>query len=100
MHVSKFAASVLATLVAGLGSASGGSRPLSSAQVGAATGAAGPMTFYTVAGAAGVNGSTSGTRFVARFHSPESLALDAAGNLYLADSGNSLVRKVTPGGIV
>ncbi len=100
MHVSKFAASVLATLVAGLGSASGGSRPLSSPQVGAATGAAGPMTFYTVAGAAGVNGSTSGTRFVARFHSPESLALDAAGNLYLADSGNSLVRKVTPGGIV
>ena len=36
---------------------------------------------------------------VARFTPPLQLATDKAGNLYVADSGNSLVRKVTPAGV-
>lgn len=36
----------------------------------------------------------------AAFHTPSGLALDAAGNLYVADTGNHAVRKVTPDGTV
>jgi gliding motility-associated-like protein len=36
----------------------------------------------------------------ARFKNPESLAADADGNVYVADAGNSVVRKITPAGDV
>jgi sugar lactone lactonase YvrE len=36
----------------------------------------------------------------ARFKFPTGLALDAAGNLYVADMGNDAVRKVSPAGVV
>ena len=36
----------------------------------------------------------------ARFNKPSGLALDTAGNLYVADTGNSTVRKVSPAGVV
>jgi len=40
----------------------------------------------------------SGTQ--AGFKSPSGLALDAAGNLYVADNGNDQVRMITPAGLV
>src|SRR5262245_2413127 len=52
----------------------------------------------TIAGTAGGVGSVDGTNRAARFNFPQGLGLDAAGNLYVADSDNFTVRKVTPVG--
>jgi sugar lactone lactonase YvrE len=57
-------------------------------------------TVTTVAGLAGVSGSTDGTGSAARFNGPFRLTVDTAGVLYVADTGNHLIRKVTPAGIV
>src|SRR5438445_19413 len=58
-----------------------------------------PYTFTTLAGNAGP-GSTDGTGSVARLYQPQGLAVDSADNVYVADSGNSTIRKVTPTGVV
>jgi sugar lactone lactonase YvrE len=60
--------------------------------------AAGVVT--TLAGAAGQTGGADGAGASARFFYPEGVAVDAAGNLYVADLDNSAIRKVTPGGSV
>ena len=54
----------------------------------------------TLAGAAGLGGNTDGTGSGARFNGPEGIAADSAGNLYVADSGNYTIRKITPAGVV
>jgi hypothetical protein len=52
----------------------------------------------TLAGLAGNPGSANGTNGAARFNWPASVALDGAGNLYVADFNNNTIRKVTPVG--
>jgi ribosomal protein S11 len=56
-----------------------------------------PYTFTTLAGVAdGNTGSNDGTNNGARFYWPEDVAVDNAGNLYVADTFNNTIRKMTP----
>src|SRR5262249_38304277 len=52
----------------------------------------------TFAGSASVRGNADGTS--ATFSSPASIALDAAGNLYVTDAAGHTLRKITPAGSV
>ena len=54
----------------------------------------------TLAGLAGVSGSSDGAGSAALFSRPGGLALDSLLNLYVADTGNSTIRKITPAGVV
>ena len=52
----------------------------------------------TLAGA--IEGYAEGTGTAASFNTPSGMAIDGAGNLYVADTGNNAIRKVTPAGVV
>lgn len=53
----------------------------------------------TLAGEVGVAGNVDGGG-VARFFSPRGIVVDQAGNVYVADTSNHTIRKVTPDGVV
>ena len=52
----------------------------------------------TIAGSPGVPGNVDGVE--ARFNAPTALAVDARGNLWVCDTGNHSIRKVSPSGRV
>lgn len=52
----------------------------------------------TIAGTPGASGYADGTNNSSAFDQPESIAVDNQGNLYVADSGNQTIRKITPVG--
>ena len=54
----------------------------------------------TWVGQAGVDGCVDGDRLTARFCKPAELALDAQNNLFVADSFNHVIRKITGDGKV
>jgi sugar lactone lactonase YvrE/thiol-disulfide isomerase/thioredoxin len=53
-----------------------------------------------LAGLAGSPGDADGTGSVARFNNPSGVAVDSAGNIYVADTMNNTLRKVTVSGVV
>src|SRR5258706_573613 len=54
----------------------------------------------TTAGLNGSYGSADGTGSAARFYAPQGVAVDGSGNVYVADTGNDTIRKITPSGVV
>jgi sugar lactone lactonase YvrE len=56
-------------------------------------------TVSTLAGA-GIAGWDDGPGVEASFNQPQGVAVDAAGNVYVADTGNDAIRKITPQGVV
>jgi sugar lactone lactonase YvrE len=54
----------------------------------------------TLAGLAGSSGSADGLSSAARFYFPQGIAVDNWHDLFVSDSGNFTIRKITPGGVV
>src|SRR5262249_7178897 len=50
----------------------------------------------TIAGLAGSQGADDGTNSDVRFNHPSGVAVDSAGIVYVADTGNSTIRKLSP----
>jgi sugar lactone lactonase YvrE len=61
--------------------------------------APGVITTVAGTGAAGFSGD-GGTATAARLFFPAGVAVDSAGNLYIADTSNSRIRKVTAAGVI
>ncbi|HXB02072.1 MAG TPA: ice-binding family protein, partial [Opitutaceae bacterium] len=53
-----------------------------------------------VAGSSGLGGSTDGTGTGALFNQPGGIVINSSGVLFVADTGNSTIRKIAPGNIV
>jgi len=62
----------------------------------AAAGRASSWLVQTLAGSAGSSGSADGSGVDARFNVPRLLAADSSGNIYVADSYNHKIRRITP----
>jgi len=57
-------------------------------------------TVTTLAGKIGETGTADGKGDIARFSGPRGLAVDKDGNVFVADSDNGAIRKITPDGVV
>lgn len=54
----------------------------------------------TIAGLAGAAGSVDGPSGDARFRYPVGIAADRTGTIFMADTGNSTIRAISPAGLV
>lgn len=56
--------------------------------------------YSVIAGLAGTGGTADGTGNTARFNFPAGITVDAGGNLYVTETMNNRIRKITPAGVV
>ena len=59
-----------------------------------------PAGVVTTLAGTGTSGYTDGAGTVAQFYAPKAVAVDASGNVYVADAGNKVIRKITSTGVV
>jgi sugar lactone lactonase YvrE len=59
-----------------------------------------PTGVVTTLAGSGVEGFSDGIGTAAQFTLPNSVAVDAAGYVYVADEGNERIRKISPAGVV
>jgi len=59
-----------------------------------------PAGVVTTLAGSGAFGSSDGTGAAARFNRPRGVAVDGSGNVYVADTENNSVRKITSAGVV
>ncbi|MDB5765822.1 MAG: hypothetical protein JWQ61_636 [Collimonas fungivorans] len=59
-----------------------------------------PGGVVTTLAGSGATGSMNGAGSAASFSLPTGVAVNAAGNVYVADGGNNLIRMITPAGMV
>lgn len=59
-----------------------------------------PTGIVTTIAGTSYSGSTNGAANVATFDSPTGIAIDLAGNLYISDNGNNIIRKISTNGFI
>ena len=59
-----------------------------------------PGSVVTTIAGSDAQGHTDGTGAAAKFFQPSAICIDASGTLYVADTYNHLIRKITPAGVV
>jgi serine/threonine-protein kinase len=95
-----YSVSVTATNAAGTGTASTAATATPNVAPGAPSGLQASNTTLSVLAGSGTAGSTDGNGTAASFNSARGMTFDSTGNLYVADSNNNKIRKITPAGVV
>lgn len=85
---------------AGIALAQGGVSPLAGATLAAGLVVNRPAQLFLVAGTTADDGNADGDTMLSHFRDPDGVAGDAYGNIYVADTGNHTIRRITPDGFV